>query len=294
MIITRPAAQTRPLKGILTAGRVFKTPDVLCWARGPVLKCTIILAAWPRTMGGWHLNSNTWKTVGALIALVILFGLVSAVWPALVGRLGQGSGGAGGFALPSFGSKEPGLITVPFVKNPVNPWLVLVGLLALIAVVMGGIGSVLYAIFYFGSGQVASVKADKDFQAKLSALEAARKEATKQALAAQPPTPIPSHERAGWSAVSTSLVIAFLSFVVGVIAHLNFAPEASFLTWGGGAAVIGLALSLLSFNAARMRQVDAADMSQIPWGAVWVVVTGVIFIGLGLGLMMLIRASGAS
>lgn len=252
------------------------------------------MAAWPRTLGGWQLKSNTWKTVGALVALVVLFGLVSAVWPALIGRLGQGGSSAGGFALPSFGSKEPGLITVPFIENPVNPWLVLVGLLVLIVVVMGGIGTALYAIFYFGSEQVTSVKMDNAYQAKASALETARKAAYKQALAAQPPTPIPSHERASWSAISTSLVIAFLCFVAGVISQLNFAPDANGLIWGGGAAVVGLALSLLAFNAARMRQVDAADTRQIPWGAIWVVATGIIFLGLGLGLMMLIRASGSS
>lgn len=232
----------------------------------------------------------TWKTVGAVIALVVIFGLISAIWPTLMGRLGQaGGGGGGGISLPSFSNKEPAMVTVPFVKEPVNSWLALAGLLLLVIILMGGVATALLAIFTIGSRQVNSVKQDKDYQAKAAALEAAQKQALKQALTTQPPTPVPSHERFGWSATSTSLVTVFFGFVVGVILRLNFAPDGSLLAWGGGVGVLGLIVSLLSINAAKMRTLDSTDSQPVAWGTIWVILTGVLIVGFGLGLMMLIR-----
>lgn len=240
------------------------------------------------------MKSSTWKTVGLLVILVVAFGVLSAVWPSLVGRLGQSGEAADGVSLPSLETRDPGVLTVPLIDEPVNQWVVLAGMVVITLVFLGMVATALLGFFYLSSRQVTAVKEDSGYRTAVAAMESANKAFVKQTLTARPPTPIPPLERPRWSAISTALVIAFLSLVVGTLIWASFYPEDSLTGWALGSFVVGGLVSGLLLNANRLRAAERTDNDAIPWGLIWVVFTGVIVLGIGVGLIIWVRSAGVA
>ncbi len=240
------------------------------------------------------MKSSTWKTVGLLVILIVAFGALSAIWPTLVGRLGQEAAAGGEVASPALDTGDPGLVTVPLIDEPVNQWLVVAGMFVIGLVGLGVVGGGLWAIFYFGSQQVTAVKEDKKYRTAVAAMESANKEFVKQTLAVRPPTPVPPLERPRWSAISTALVVAFLTLVLGVLTWASFFPEGSLALWSLGAFGVGLLVSGLWLGSNRLQAAGSTDYEAIPWGMIWVVFTGVVVLGIGVGLIIWVRSAGVA
>lgn len=203
------------------------------------------------------------------------------------------------------------LVTIPGLRElngvQVHP-LVIAGILT--AVTVGGllaVGLPLAFIFARLEQQTAAVKEDAEFQEKQSNLENREKERLRELTEKQPPDPIPSHEMPRWATISTSLIILFFVILVGYALADTFYPSGEIrlandvllnpaLPVAGG---LGL-IALLILGAAISRrspgdgaaEVDAGDDVAIPWGAIWVIISGLIFLGIGTGLMLAIRSAG--
>jgi hypothetical protein len=263
---------------------------------------------------------RTWLIIGGLL---LFSGLASLAWVSF-----SGQGGIAGLDLTGQGlnldlSVDVGepvtiqldqyllgevLVDAPLIGNlqgmQVHP-LVLAAILT--AVMVGGlvaVGLPLALIYVRLDRQAEQVKEDDAFQESRAALEKKQTERLRARNEAQPATPMPSHQMPRWAAVSTTLVVLFFVVLVGYVLADTFFPggdvELANSLFISPAIILSVVLGLItvlamvprfSRNTAEEEGQDAGE-SRVPWGAIWVALTGFIFLGLGTGLMLAIRSAG--
>jgi hypothetical protein len=107
-----------------------------------------------------------------------------------------------------------------------------------------------------------------------------------------------------WAALSTTLVVLFFVVLVGYVLADTFFPggdvELANSVFISPAIILSVVLGLItvlamvprfSRSTAEEEGQDAGE-SRVPWGAIWVALTGFIFLGIGTGLMLAIRSAG--
>ena len=261
---------------------------------------------------------RTWLIVGGLI---LFSGLASLAWVGLSAQ--DGAGGLNpvqGLNLDlSVDVGEPVtiqldqyllgevLVDAPLISNLQGeevPSLLLAGILA--AVTVGGliaVGLPLGWIYVRLDQQAEQVKEDEAFQESRAELEKKETERIRALKEAQPPTPIPSHQMPRWAAASTALVVLFFVILVSYVLADTFYPDgevelASNLFVDPAlilSAVLGI-VSVIAMAGTSGRRPEDEDVDErerrVPWGAIWVALTGFIFLGIGTGLMLAIRSAG--
>lgn len=261
---------------------------------------------------------RTWLIV---LGLLLFSGLASLAWVAL-------SGQETALETPSFGldlAIEVGepvtiqldqyllgevLVEAPLISQLHGvevPSLLLAGILT--AITIGGllaIGLPLALIYVRLDRQAEEVKEDPEFQEQQAALEKKETERLRALKEEKPPTPIPSHEMPRWAAISTALVVLFFVILVSFALADTFYTEGSiqlgtnlFVDPG---VVLSLVLGLVTLIAlsgtlgrrteSEEEQAEDKDEAHIPWGVIWVALTGFIFLGIGTGIMIAIRSAG--
>lgn len=274
--------------------------------------------------GGKGLKSfETIRTWLIVVGLLLFSGLASLAWVTL-------SGQESALEVPSLGldlAIDVGdpvtiqldqyllgevLVDAPLISQLHGvqvPSLLLAAILT--AITIGGflaIGLPLALIYVRLDRQAEEVKEDPEFQERQAALAKKETERLRAVNEEQPATPIPSHEMPRWAAVSTALIILFFVILVGFALGDTFYAGGSvqlgtnlFIDSG---VVLALVLGLVTLIAlagtlgrrARGEQVEAeaesGDDARIPWGVIWVALTGFIFLGIGTGIMIAIRSAG--
>lgn len=262
---------------------------------------------------------ETLKTWLIVVGLLLFSGLASLAWVTLSGQ--EGASGAA-IEIPSLDlaidAGDPVtiqldqyllgevLVDAPLISQLHGmevPSLLLAAILT--AITIGGLvamGLPLALIYVRLDRQAEGVKEDPEFQERQAALEKKETERLRAANEQQPATPIPSHEMPRWAAASTALIILF--FVV----LISFALADTFYTGGSiqlgtnlfidPAVVLSLVLGLITVIALagtlgrRTETVQEEEAGRIPWGAIWVALTGFIFLGIGTGIIIAIRSAG--
>lgn len=267
---------------------------------------------------------ESWKTWVPLIALLVLFGLVTAVWPAL----------ANAFELPSFGGGSS--TTIPYEAEPIHlealktslsslpapiasaadalpdtisPFVAMLVVSGLIVALVVGVGGGLTLLFKFVSGIRNNTLGTETYQQHQQALEQRVKEQIKQMRDGRTTDPQPSHKMPRWSIISNTLIaLMFVGFATMVVMR-NFFPEGTTiinnaLTSNEDVIIsvttpvfVVLALITLLVMGLRMRPqkieaVDETDFGKIPWDFIAVLITGLIMLGLGIGIMVYINTPG--
>lgn len=175
------------------------------------------------------------------------------------------------------------------------------------ALVLGGllaVGVPLALIYTRLDNQTTAIKGNADFQKKITNLTQKESAKIKEQAKSNPPDPIPNHQMPRWSVISIASLIIFFSVLLGYIFADTFAGEAvhlggslvsSHLVYAGAMALLGLLVSAI-FLRPRQFQVDdaAVDYSPMSWGVLWVVLSGLVFLVVGVGLMLAIRAAGGA
>lgn len=270
---------------------------------------------------------ESWKTWLPLLGLLILFGLVSALWPAVWPRLSDA------LALPSFGGGsstnipyEPEPIHLEAMKSAlansslpgplasglasaaealpdtISP-LVAVGVVAgLVVALIVGVGGGLSFVIKLISGIRNSTLESEAYKTHQNALDQKIKEQIKQMRDGRTTDPVPDHKMPRWSVVSNTLItLMFVGFGTMVVVR-NFFPEG--VTEVDGRIVnittpvfLVLAVITLIILGVRLRPqkidaIDETDFGKIPWDFIAVLITGLIMIGLGVGFMAYINAPG--
>lgn len=263
---------------------------------------------------------ETWRTWLIIIGLLVFGAVASVAWPAIVDALdfdanldfGSYFGGTAGaveqesdnIPLPDWLAGLPGVGAVVDDDGAVHPLLVLAVLGGLLVGLIAGIGLVIGLIFRLLDRQARQVKADPGFQSNAAALTKREQERLRAKAESQPPTPMPSHEHPRWSAVATVLVILFFVLLVGFALADTVYPAGPIelasgwwvdpaLPWSLGMVLVAL-LSILFFARNRSLAAGGDENRPISWNMVWVIVTGLVFLGIGLGLTMAMRVAGMS
>lgn len=198
------------------------------------------------------------------------------------------------------------LVEAPLIQRldgvQVHPLLLAALLAAFIVGGIVGMGLPLAFIYVRLDRETEATKEDPEFQEKRQTLEQREKEELKERNERQPAGDIPSHEMPRWRKISTSLVILFFVILIGLALSDTFVPEGevrvgntfldpAVLVSGALALVTALVLAVYYSRGADVA-FDAGDDAEIPWGTIWVVISGLIFVGIGTGIMLVIRGAG--
>lgn len=253
---------------------------------------------------------TTWLIV---IGLLVFAAVASVAWPAIVDSLDLGFDLPGGpsvageleteleaVPLPDWMAGLPGVEAVADDEGRVNPWLVLAVVGALVTGLILGTGLVMGLVLRLLDRFTRNVKEDPAYNEQAAALAQREKEQLRQLAQSRPPTPSPDHERPRWSLVATSLLILFFVFLAGFALSDTFYGggdvELFEGRWGnpalplaGGLALVALLILIGTVRVRRGRTLDGNENAPVSWSLIWVIVSGFIFLGIGIGLTLAMR-----
>lgn len=275
---------------------------------------------------------ETWKTWLVIIGLLLFSGVASVIWLSAddfdIGGSGlfnlealslDGSGGVEQEVEPVTIQLDEYLLGEVLVDAPllgklngeeVHP-MVLTGVLT--AIFLGGllaVGVPLGLIYIKLDEQAEKVKDDPEFQAAQQRLEEREKEWRKE-QEQERPSASASEETSGegrsFSFIFTTSATAFLfAIFVSFALAQTFFPEGELLLDSGALldpvmpimAVMLLITALILLAIFRPQRATAlaegdVDDRPIPWGTIWVILTGLVFVGIGTGLILAVRAMGS-
>ncbi|MCO5184827.1 MAG: hypothetical protein M9928_09930 [Anaerolineae bacterium] len=246
-----------------------------------------------------------------VVILVIIGGMLLAVlWPSLTAAISGDSSSAevSGSSGVMLSSATPDTVDVALLVNdlgkmigldislgiePVNTWVAFVSVAVFTVGSVVVFGLILTLLYRFLDKWVTRTKQDDDYQAAVVELDNREKAFIKEHLESQPPDPIPSHERTRWSVVSTALITIMFFMFGGVALGWNVAQNsAELLLWAAAFGLLGLIVSVILLSPRRMLAVEGKDSAAIPWSSIWVIISGLVIVGLGLGVMVFVVLSG--
>lgn len=225
------------------------------------------------------MSENATQKNWMVILTILLLGAMVAAGPLLTGQIGPD---AHKIELP-----------LPFAVAGANTlavssWQAILGLMVIIAGAIGTVGVGLSFIFSRAQKQTADVLDSESFQTHKSVLDQAENDKVKQMNAERDTAGMPDHDRPGWSAVSTSLVVMLFALFAGMLVNAAFIPHSEYVVDGrtaSGITVTLIWLALISFFIILIRssllQAQAAS-KPVSWDVVWIVGTGLFVVGAGL------------
>lgn len=259
-------------------------------------------------------RSESRMTWAIIIGLIIIGGLASAAWPVISAELNIGRAGelAAVRSEPEpiviniedhlLGPEIMGIISsispeaLDFVNNNINgreiSQPVAIGILVALTVgslvLLGGPIALIYTRL---ETQASSIKEDETFQAAQAELEKQQQAELKE-MRQQNPAHANQDEaksRRGFAYTMAFLGIIF-AWVLGMLIDEAFSTSSASLI----SVVIALLLAFVYFRFMRKpEEIDpeAADYQPVSWGWVWVVVSGMLIVGLGTGLAIALYSS---
>ena len=258
---------------------------------------------------------ESWKTWLPLLGLLVLFALITAVWPAL----------ANAFSLPSISFGGGTTTSVPYEPEPIHLDALKTSLaagplaslaeaipdtlspfvsLALVAgAVIGGIivvGGILSFLFKLLSRIRENTVEGEAYKAHQNALDQRQREKIKELRNGRTTDPMPSHKMPRWSVISNALItLMFVGFATMVVVR-NFFPEGVTEMNGrivsvttpvfGVMVLIALIVMGVRLRPQRLEAINTTDYNKIPWDFVAILITGLVMLGLGIGFMVYINA----
>ena len=267
--------------------------------------------------GGTELDEtrrNQIITWGVIIILLVGSGLAAALRPQLTNLLGGGGGGPAPLSVhPNEGAAE--MVTIDFddyllgadlnaMDIPPVEWVIeqfdgksypLWQVLAFLTVVVAigpvvTLGLVVTGAYRFIDRFTTNTKEDDAYKEAVTTLEEREKSFVKTNKELKPPGPIPSHELPRWSVISTTIIYFFFAVLIGGMLAATFGGPVGTTAWLFG--LLALILCLIYFRPQRLGAVDKTDYQSTNWGLLWVIVSGAVFVGIGLGVMAAVISAG--
>ena len=197
------------------------------------------------------------------------------------------------FTSPEFKPSDK-LITLPFalpgLGDTINEFMAIILLSVIVIGSVIGAGIPLVFIYRALDTTTTGVVKDEAYQANLTAIANREKAQIKALAKSQPAGKAPSHDESGWTATSTALTMGFLFSLVGAAFSDNFAGGANQMNTVWMFTITGLVIGFLTLNYGRVRQSDDTQANPIDWGMIYIVLTGILVVGLGTGIMMWVRS----
>lgn len=251
-------------------------------------------------------KGKAWQTPLIIIGLIVLSAILTITWRTVSGGLmsgGQTSGPTGtAVNIPTEPVEAvvldleglfPSLAPDYFFKVPAieelngeayNPFVIL-GILT--AVAFGGIiavGLLLMFITRAADRTLTRVKEDQDYIKAVNNMEKGQQEYFREKNKIAPPNPKPSGVMPRWSALSTALVATALAFFFGTVVGANISEGAQQI-FGNVFAVATFAITFYLVRPTNVFELDKTDYNRTPWSTIWVILSGAVVVGLGMGFM---------
>lgn len=235
-------------------------------------------------------------TWGIILAILIGSGVLTILLPALLG-------GEGATALPS----TPTSVTIPL-PVPIGgrseltllSWQAMLALALLVPALVIGAGLTLALVYIILSRLVARNAADPERQQNATALQKRQDERIKQMRQTRPTSRAPESTWRRWRVITTgAIILMFVAFATFLIASLLF-PDRQIVRQDNivnivslavlAALLIALVIMIFALRADRLAAIDQTESLAIPWDMIAVVVTGLLVVGLGIGVIAILNA----
>ncbi len=192
-----------------------------------------------------------------------------------------------------------------FNGTEINQRMVILVAFALVTALVVGFGLLITLLSWITSRQVTTVVSDEGYLEATTTLSNTEKERLKERREIQPTSDLPGADqraKSGWFA--TSLLFILLVWISGLILSVTFLADVSWNIFGqevSAALLVNLLLittaSVLLYAVARNREPadlthSESDNYPINWGTIWILVTGLIIVGVGTGLAIAMRSIG--
>lgn len=86
--------------------------------------------------------------------------------------------------------------------------------------------------------------------------------------------------------------MALLLSFFGAAFSDNFLGGNNQAMWSAGFAIVGMLAGLAFFRKSWVIETEKADTAAVDWGTIWVVLSGLVVVGIGLGVMFWVRVQG--
>ena len=247
-------------------------------------------------------RQSSWKLWVGIILILIVTGLVAVLWPAISGAF-EFSPSAPAVSAPT-ASVSSIYITVPPVPIPGLPTfglepgevvevngLVMMGVLAgVIVALVVGTGLVIGLINLLLSRFTTNVATSEEYQQHVQVLAQKEKERLKTAKSERPADSTQQHDYSRWAVWATGLTILMFVYFLTLMTVRTFVPNAQNTTWIVAAvSLITILILAWRLRPSRLQAVDETDNQGIPWDAIMVIVTGLLVVGLGIGLVVMLN-----
>lgn len=241
-------------------------------------------------------NKQSLITWLIIFAILVGSGILTIMLPSLVG-------GGSSTPLPS----EPTTVTIPL-PVPIGgqseitlpSWQLMLGLALLIPALVIGAGLTLAIIYILLSRLVANTTSSTNYQRKSTALQQRQNDKISQMRETRPTSVAPETTWRRWSVITTAITIlmfvAFLTLLFAGVAFpsgqivrndaiVNIASVLVLITVGS--ALLALVLWLRSD---RINAINRTETMAIPWDFIAVVLSGLLVVGLGIGVIAILNA----
>ncbi len=241
-------------------------------------------------------NNRSLITWLIIFAILVGSGLLTIFLPAFFG-------GSSSTPLPS----ETTMVTFPL-PMPIGgrseitlpSWQWMLGLAVLIPGLVIGAGLVLGIIYIILSRLVTKNASSTAYQRNMAALDKKESEKIAKLRETRPTSAAPESTWRRWAVITTGITIAmFVAFLTLLLAGLMF-PDGQVVRNGAivnatsALVFISVALALTSvglwFRSERIAAIDRTESLAIPWDFLAVVLSGLLVVGLGIGLIAILNA----
>lgn len=239
-------------------------------------------------------TTESLKSWGAILLLVIIAGSAAVLWPVVADQLGGSSSRVEAEA-------ETIEISLPVtVLNSDSVSLTTLQAMGILLVVVVGavvVTGVLLSFAYVRlAGQAAALTESEQYTAHVSALNEKQAAEISRLGADRTVAPVPDHKMPRWSVISNSLIVLLFVLLFGMLVNGTFVPESEYVVGGrminsalpvaGGFVLAAIALLLWRMRPKAIERVETTDYESIPWDSVWVIISGILVVGLGVGLLV--------
>jgi hypothetical protein len=242
---------------------------------------------------GFLRNKQSLKTWGIIFAILIGSGILTILLPALLD-------GGSTTSLP----REQTAITipVPFGGDPITlpGWQVMLALALLVPGLVIGAGITLWIVMTLVSRFVSRTTASVDYQQNSAALQKRETERIARMRETRPTSAAPPSTWRRWSVITTAaIVLTFAAFTTLLFSRTLFPDgqivrQDTIVNIGSLLVLVVLGIALLFMalwlRADRIEAFNRGDSLTIPWDFIAVVVTGLLVVGLGIGVIAIINA----
>jgi magnesium-transporting ATPase (P-type) len=257
--------------------------------------------------------NNTLRWILIIIGLLLFVGAATIILPALLDAIG----GNGGRLIET--TNEPLTVTIAgyllgdeltkiqFVNDVLNdrevdPLLYAIAAAGALTVAMFGMAIGLGIMMRLGDRLTTGTINDENYQQAVKTLSDREQEDNKRLLESQPPTPEPAHVHPRWDAFSTGFVIVMFVAFTSVMIVQTLRPDLT-VNFLGTLVPVAIPLTLImvlitgiilafTLKPKRLAAVDGTDSLPVNWSIIWVLISGLIILGIGTGVMIAIRSVG--